>query len=235
MPHSIPDTALDSYDYATDPILKEKWHSWDRVYIDAMMSYESQISKFGLQMMAHQNRTSKLGADFLRFLDFSDQAAKNFRAAMLFHDIGKTHSTYNPAIWSLAERPTPAERAVKRKHAKLGGEMMETFARERGLLSHPHFKVRHAVTRYHHERADNQGPDQLGAAYLPVFVQVSCLVDAYDGDRIKRPHQPRQRTHREAIRRMMSMDGHDKYLGAFHTPLLNKFAKFLQQKYEFTL
>src|ERR1035437_3486688 len=213
----LSDDLLTLYDYADDPLLKEILHVWDRVYIGAMMSYGRGISKFGRQMTAHQNRTSKDGAQFLRHLGFSERAAKNFRAAMLFHDIGKTHSSYNPSLWTLDERPTEEEKTLQKKHARLGADMFRSLAEKTPkLLWHPHFEVRHAVTLFHHERIDRTGPEGKNAATLPVFVQVSCIIDAYDGDRIYRPHQAHRRTKQETLDRLMGKhDSNRKYTGAF--------------------
>lgn len=235
MLYQINDKILDEYEYATDQELKEKLHAWDRVYLDAMLSYASQSTGFGMQMTAHQNRVSKLGAKFLVDLGFTKRSARNFRAAMLFHDIGKTHSSYNPSIWSLWDRPTKEEKALQKKHAKLGAQMFEIFAKEHGLKEHPHYKIRYAVTLYHHERTDSTGPEGVNAAVLPRFAQVSCLVDTFDGDMIKRPHQPKQRTPKDALRRMLSLDGESKYFTTFDIGLLRKFSDFIQRHYGFEI
>ncbi len=227
----LSDYLLDKYDYATDPALLAHLHSWDRVYMGAMMSYASGIGGFGRQLMAHQNRTALDGARFLRYLGFSDQAARNFRAAMLFHDLGKTHPTYNPIIWMLYERPTPAEKEQQRRHAQLGAGMFQTLTeRYPALARHPHTLVRHAVTAYHHERTDGTGPAHIHADALPVFVQVSCIVDAFDGDMIPRPHQERGRTAKEALRRLAALDDDKKYAGAFSGRLLNKYIAMKEEQ-----
>ncbi len=227
----LKDALLDDYDYYSDPILQKTLHAWDRMYIGAMMKYGG-FTHFGRQMMAHQNRVSRDGARFLKYLGFSDKAAKNFRAAMLFHDIGKTHSSYNPAIWSLPGRPAPEEKALQRRHARLGAEMCESFAdRNPGFADHPHFKVRHAVTLYHHERLDRGGPEQKIVTALPLFVQASCIIDAYDGDMIYRSHQERQRTPKEALLRLMGIDDpQHKYVGAFSGSLINKYAQMKNEE-----
>lgn len=233
--YSISDDLLDRYDYSTDEELKDKLHAWDRTLIRAMMTYASGLSKFGQQMTTHQNRTGKIGRDFMLSLGYSEKAAKNFRAAMFFHDIGKTHPNYNPGIWSLWERPSPEEKAEQKKHARRGADMFETLADQIGISSHPHFKVRHAVTLYHHERRDGTGPEGYNVTTLPQFVQISCIIDAYDGDMIHRPHQPRARTPQEAAVRLMGLDGSDKYKGAFDSYLIRKFGHFIAQKHGFTL
>lgn len=225
------DDLLNRYDYATDPLLRSLLHEADRATLSHMLSYGTDINRFGLQMSAHQNRVAKDGANFLRALGFSDRAAANFRAAMLFHDIGKTHPLYDPGIWSLTDRPTPEQKALQKKHARLGADMLTDFAMLNNEFSdHPHYAVRHAVTLYHHERVDAAGPEGLDVSKLPVFVQVSCIIDAYDGDRIYRPHQQSRRTPREALARLSGADGSDKYKGAFAPDLLEKYVKMKEKE-----
>jgi HD-GYP domain-containing protein (c-di-GMP phosphodiesterase class II) len=234
--HGVKDSILNEYDYADDPLLKKGLHAWDRTYIKAMLSYD-RIARFGRQLVAHQNRVSRDGAHFLLHLGYSQRAARNFRAAMLFHDIGKTHPHYNPMIWSLFDRPTPEQKAEQKKHTQRGAAMFESLSRMLpGLAEHPHFAVRHALTLYHHERMDGTGPEGVIASGLPRFVQAACIVDAYDGDRIQRSHQEKQRTPQEALRRMMGRDEFgrtdpkSKYAGAFSGTLLSLYVDMKEKE-----
>lgn len=228
------DELLDTYDYAADPVLRKNLHARDISDIRAMLAYGRGITGFGRQMMAHQNRTGHDGAKFLRFLGFSERAARNFRAGMIFHDIGKTHASYDPKIWTLDDRPTPEEKILQKKHAWFGAEMFDLSAAE--IKDHPHFMVRRAVTLYHHERIDGGGPEKTDAATLPVFAQVSCIIDAYDGDRIRRPHQPARRTPAEALRRLAGIDDpKGKYTAAFDPALIRRYIGFKEQELRITV
>lgn len=230
---SIDDKLLDQYAYATDDTLRAHLHMADHARIAAMLAYARGISPFGMQMTAHQNRVAKDGARFLKHLGYSDQAARNYRAALLFHDMGKTHESYDPRTWMKADRPTPDEKAQMRKHARLGADMLMDMTQTLPLLrEHPHILVRHAVTLYHHERIDGTGPEALDISTLPVFVQASCIVDAYDGDMIARPHQTQKRTPREALRRLMAQDDADsKYAGAFNKDLLKEYVTMKETQF----
>lgn len=227
------DKLLDQYEYATDVVLRTHLHEKDRARIAAMLSYARGINSFGLQMTAHQNRVAHSGACFLKYLGYSDRAARNYRAALLFHDMGKTHESYDPRIWMKTGRPTPEEKAHMRKHARLGADMLMDITHVLPTLhDHPHVLVRYAVTRYHHERIDCAGPEGINISTLPVFVQASCIVDAYDGDMIARPHQTHRRTPREALRRLMAQDETDsKYAGAFNKDLIQKFVTMQETRF----
>lgn len=227
----LSDISLDEYDYADDPLLKDILHEEDRKTIARTRRYGRHLNDFGLQMVTHQNRVAKDGAAFLKYLGYSTRAARNFRAAMLFHDIGKMHSSYNPSIWSLEDRPTPEQKTRQKLHARFGAEMLDVFSdRNHSFRNHPHYTVRRAVTLLHHERVDGTGPEELNAATLPVFVQVSCIVDSYDGDMIYRPHQERRRTPREVLRRLAGIDDQkQKYEGAFDQGLLRQYIEMKER------
>lgn len=229
----LDDKLLDQYDYATDDTLRAYLHAPDHARIAAMLGYARGISPFGIQMTAHQNRVAKDGARFLKHLGYSDRAAHNYRAALLFHDMGKTHDSYDPRTWMKTDRPTPDEKAQMRKHARLGADMLTELAQAHpALRDHPHILMRHAVTLYHHERIDGTGPEALDVSTLPVFVQASCIVDAYDGDMIMRPHQTHRRTPREALRRLMALDDADsKYANAFNKDLLKEYATMKETQF----
>lgn len=185
-----------------------------------------------MQFTAHQNRVSKDGEGFLLYLGYSAQAASNFRAAMLFHDIGKTYRLYEPKFWTLEDRPTKEQKSLQRRHARFGAQMWANYANDyEDLANHPHFIVRHAVTLYHHEREDTNGPEATNVTELPIFVQASCIVDAYDGDMIYRPHQSHKRTPREALERLQGVnDPKKKYTGAFDQELLEKYVTYKEQR-----
>lgn len=233
---NLQDNLLDQYDYASDPVLAAHLHAADRARIASMMRFTRGVSGFGAQMTAHQNRVAKDGARFLLFLGFSARAARNYRAALLFHDMGKNHALYSPATWMKNDRPTPADRALMRRHARLGADMLDDYvAAHPGLKDHPHIRVRYAVTRYHHERADFKGPEKIDIRTMPTFVQAACLVDAFDGDLIPRPHQDHQRTPAEELRRLQGWDDpYEKYVGAFDPALLQEFVKMKQQQFNIT-
>ncbi len=233
---SLRDELLDQYDYATDPVLAAHLHAADQAWLRSMLSFGRGVNGFGARMTAHQNRVAKDGARFLKFLGFSDKAARNYRAALLFHDMGKNHVLYAPQTWMKDERPTADEKALMRRHAKLGADMLDDYAKAHApLQGHPHILVRYAVTRYHHERADLKGPEKIDVRTMPVFVQAACLVDAYDGDLIPRAHQKHQRTPSEELKRLQGLeDPYNKYVGAFDSALRDQFVKMKQQQLNIT-
>ncbi len=224
--HELPrlDRLIESYGYDRD--FGERFAPYEKKLWDRQRNFGDGVNNYGRQMIAHSVRVAYEGANFMRFIGFSDRACANFEAAMKFHDLGKTHDCYDPGIWTLPNRPTPEQREDKRRHARLGVEVLdEVLADAPELAMHPHIILMKALMVYHHERADGNGPEGMKRENMPLAVQASCIVDAYDGDRMRRPHQTHQRTPGEALERMAAMNGEDKYAGAFDRDMIWAYAR----------
>jgi len=79
------------------------------------------------------------------------------------------------------------------------------------------------LQRYHHERIDGQGYEAIPAEQQGKIIKTICIIDAYDGDMIHRPHQPTRRTPKEALDRLKNGE---KYQGAFDEEILERFIDF---------
>lgn len=198
---------------------------------DVQTLLEDRISHFagerGLIMSAHHMRVAADALGFLMFLEYPDNACWNIKSALLIHDVGKTHDSYDPSIWSLPDRPTEEQRAEKRLHTRRGVEIINESVEEHAphLIDHPHVELCRHVALYHHERLNGSLYENM--TDLPVWMQAICIIDTYDGDRIKRPHHDHRRSPEETIMRMMAEreDG-EKYEGAFDPALMKKFEEY---------
>ncbi len=90
-------------------------------------------------------------------------------------------------------------------------------------MEHPHIHVTQAIQLYHHERIDGTGYEGLLGDDLGQIIKAICIVDAFDGDMIHRPHQPAKRTPEEALERLKNGG---KYQGAFDPFMLDQFIDF---------
>lgn len=225
------DEIIESYDIENDPVLKEVWPRIANDLWEEIGSYGKGVNDYGGVMQGHLERISSDGRHFMADLSYPAHAGHNFYDAFKLSDIGKLHSDYDVGIWSLPHRPTEGEREEKRKHTLRGIDYLEqAYARysvSDDFLNHPHIKiVIPALMLYHHERLDGKGYSGKQSHELGKTIRMACIVDAYDGDRIQRPHQPAKRTPEEAIDRMMALDDDKKYTGAFDTDLLKKFKAY---------
>jgi len=102
----------------------------------------------------------------------------------LLHDLGKTHVP--PAMLEKPAALTPEERAMVRKHAVEGYEVLSgTGQVTNNVLD---------IVRYHHERTDGTGyPEGLYGLNLPELARMVSITDAYDsmiGGYYRRPMTP---------------------------------------------
>lgn len=182
------------------------------------------------QLWPHLQRVSADGARFLATLGYSETACRNFHSAYLFSDLGKVHPDYAELDWMKDDRPTPAEKELRRIHTAKGPALLDQLIADLGIdaqtANHPHFTVMKALMLYHHERLDGKGELGLAADQLGTVAQVAALVDALDGDMIPRAHQPGGRTLEQALERLTGRGGDSKYAGAFAPTLLTDYTAY---------
>ena len=223
------DALIESYDIQEDPILQGEFIPIESRLWEAIENYADdgeEYTPYGEVMSRHLQRTSAVGRQFITVeLGFSEKAGRNFYDANLFHDLGKTHTCYHPSIWTLPHRPTPEERIEKRAHTQLGVELVDfaLLKASKELQEHPHIQLIQALQLLHHERLDGEGYEGKKAGDLGQIIQAICIIDAFDGDMIQRPHQRNQRSPEEALKRMQTAE---KYENAFNPELLQRFIDF---------
>ena len=216
MPYALPDPA--SYDVCD-------LNEWTTIQADLERRISHYHGELGTKFAAHHMRVAADGLGFLMFLGYPMAACLNVKSALLIHDIGKTHDLYDPEIWTLPHRPTEEQRAEKRLHTRRGVEILDKAVADTPVEHHKHVDLCRAIILYHHERLN--GSMFENRTDLPEWLQAVAIVDTFDGDRIKHPHQDHRRSPQETIERMMA-DGDDgeKYDGAFDHHLLEKFAEY---------
>lgn len=220
------DTLIESYDIDTDPVLQEHYKPVEARLWRQIENYADDHNEYGTVLSQHLKRTSAIGQAYLKErLGFSDKAARNFYDANLLQDLGKTHPCYHPDAWQTPHRPTPEEREEKRQHTRLGVELLDLalIKSPRKLQEHPHIRVVQSIQLHHHERVDGTGYEGKGEGRLGKVIKAICIIDAFDGDMIHRPHQLTARTPTEALKRLKNGN---KYQGAFDAAMLDDFIDF---------
>lgn len=220
------DVLIESYDSERDDILSQSFNNIASALFQKIEKYGQDTNQYGQIVSDHLIRTSELGKKFLvERLDFSEIAGRNFYNANLLQDLGKTHFSYSPEIWRTKNRPTKEERLKKREHTLLGVELLDMAISKSpdALQQHPHIQVTKAIQRYHHERIDGTGYESVHGDDMGTVIKAVCIIDAFDGDMIHRPHQPKQRTPEEALDRLKNGE---KYQGAFDKDILEQFIDF---------
>jgi HD-GYP domain-containing protein (c-di-GMP phosphodiesterase class II) len=220
------DSLIESYDVQNDPLLEKYFRPIEKELWSQIENYGEEINEYGAVLSKHLVRTSAIGMYFLTDeLGFSEKAGRNFYDANLLQDLGKTHDDYDVDIWALPHRPSEKERVEKRKHAMRGVEILEEAIKDcpDELKQHPHIEVIKAIQLFHHERIDGSGQFGLKGPEMGKVIKAICIIDAFDGDMIHRPHQRAKRTPEEALERMESGQ---KYENAFDAGILQRFIDF---------
>lgn len=220
------DELLESYDVDTDPLIQNEYKPIESRLFNLIENYADNINEYGEVMSKHLQRTSAIGQAFLtQCLGFSEKAGRNFYDANLIHDLGKIHPCYNPKIWQTPHRPTAEEREEKREHTRLGVEYLDLSLAHSSddLQTHPHIRIAQSLQQHHHERMDGDGYEGKSGDSLGLVIKAICIIDAYDGDMIHRPHQPTKRTPKDTLARMKKGP---KYQGAFDQDILDQFIDF---------
>ena len=216
MSYKLPDPS--SYDFSE---IKE----WTEIQADLENRISHYNKDLGTKFAAHHMRVAADGLGFFMHLGYSMACCLNIKSALLIHDIGKTHDLYDPSIWTLATRPNEEERAEKRLHTRRGVDLLDQAVKGTPIEDHKHIDLCRAVILYHHERLN--GSMYENRTDLPLWLQAVSIVDTFDGDRVRHPHQDHRRSPQETIERMMAEgDDGEKYEGAFDHDLLEKFAEY---------
>ncbi len=220
------DDLIESYDVDQDALLLSEFKPiHDRLW-HLIENYADHLNEYGAVMSKHLQRTSAIAQAFMtQELGFSEKAGRNFYDANLLHDLGKCHPCYDPNIWQTPHRPTSQEREEKREHTRLGVEYLELSMAHSSdeLQMHPHIEVMKSLQLHHHERIDGNGYEGFKGEQLSTIIKMICIIDAYDGDMIHRPHQPSERTPKEALNRLKTGE---KYQSAFDEEILDRFIDF---------
>jgi len=230
------DSVIDSYDYENDPLLTAHFHDIEQALWTRIENYASDSHEYGAVLSQHLRRVSMDGREFLvNKLGFSEKAARNFHAANLLHDLGKTHQAYNENIWNLPHCPTQKERELKRLHTRRGVAVFLDAIKNLpdAVKAHPHLRiVIPALMIFHHERVDGSGYEGRGDKDLGTLIRALSIVDCKDGDLVQRGHHVNKRTEQDALMRMKSHPDFDKdakYKGAF-CAMLDTYIEYREEK-----
>jgi response regulator RpfG family c-di-GMP phosphodiesterase len=130
----------------------------------------------------HVMRVAEMGRDFALHLGAPVSAAAWFHNALRIHDCGKTLLPVE--IWDQEDKPSESIKLQRRRHAPLGGQMIE----ESLPHDHPFTAFAADIARHHHEQMNGKGFLGVNAAELNVWVRIACIVDSFDGMSVWRPH-----------------------------------------------
>ncbi len=130
----------------------------------------------------HAERVARDVENTALYLGLGDIVARNLYWAMLPHDIGKALLPVN--IWDTIEKPDGHLKQLRRSHTDLGVQ----YTAPRLPEDHPFTALMLDIMQSHHENMDGSGFHGTKGEHLSLPVRLACIVESFDGYRIRRPH-----------------------------------------------
>ncbi|MCL6447921.1 MAG: diguanylate cyclase [Armatimonadetes bacterium] len=128
---------------------------------------------------AHCENVARYAVALAQKAGLSPEETSKIKIAALLHDLGKVEIPLETL--TKTEPLTPEERALIRRHASLGAELVGQIKPLAGLVP---------AILHHHERYDGAGyPQGLAGEEIPLAARIIALADAYDAMTSYRPYR----------------------------------------------
>lgn len=127
----------------------------------------------------HSERVTGVAVQLGKALEVSDADIERLHRGGLMHDIGKIGVP--ASILDKAERLTPEEFEVIKRHPEIGEQILKVVPAFRDIL---------CIVRSHHEQFDGRGyPDGLVGEAIPFLARIAAVADVYDALASDRPYR----------------------------------------------
>lgn len=144
----------------------------------------------------HSQQVAEHAGLIARALDLGPEEVEVVMRAAALHDIGKV-GMRNDILFK-PEGLTPEEREQAKRHALIGGELLQKF---------PLFEKGAVYVRHHHERWDGKGyPDGLAGDAIPLGARILTVADSFQAMTETRPYR-QPMTEQEAAQELLAGSG----------------------------
>ncbi|MCH5206205.1 MAG: HD domain-containing protein [Oscillospiraceae bacterium] len=161
--------------------INEKQKQLERVTLQTITTIANIIDAKDEYTKGHSYRVAEYSSMLARELGYSEERIEDIKFIGLLHDIGKIGIP--DSILNKPGRLTENEFAMMRKHAEIGGNILEGNNMIAGLDE---------GAKFHHERYDGSGyPQGLKGEEIPEIARIIGIADAYDAMTSNRVYRKR--------------------------------------------
>ncbi len=162
--------------------VKEKTKQIRTIQEKTILGMAQMVESRDLSTGGHIKRTSDVVRIFSQKLLLADMNLDNgylelvVRSAPM-HDLGKIG--VSDAILTKQAKFTDEEYEIMKKHAEIGGKMVEDILS--GVEEEEFVRIAHNVANYHHEKVNGKGyPEGLKGDEIPLEARIMALADVFD-------------------------------------------------------
>lgn len=161
--------------------IDDKQKQLERVTLQTITTIANIIDAKDEYTKGHSYRVAEYSSALARELGYSREQVASVKYIGLLHDIGKIGIP--DSILNKPGKLTDSEYAIMRRHAEIGGHILEGNNMIDGM---------NAGAKYHHERYDGRGyPLGLKGDEIPEMARIIGIADAYDAMTSNRVYRKR--------------------------------------------
>ena len=159
--------------------LKAERETSERIFEQTITAISENLDDRTEYTKGHTIRVAQYAKEIAKLSGMSEKECFDVYCAALLHDIGKIKVPND--ILSKADSLSAADKDTYRKHAEIGGEILNKVT---------DFPALGQTANYHHERFDGKGyPKGLRGDAIPVSARIIAVADAYDRMSSNRTHK----------------------------------------------
>ena len=212
------------FNFETDATCQTVFKPYIELQMKKLAAYdalrpEGHVYEFHL----HSERVAQNVKKTCLHMKLPEYVAENMYWAVLPHDIGKMALPVD--IWDKEEKPDADLKNLRRSHTTTGVDLVQSSMDN---VEHPFKDLMLDIMFNHHEKMDGTGHHGVHGEKLALPVRLTCIVDSYDGWRIRRPHYGKDRD--TSVTGVFKRIKNEKGAEFFDMSLVKQFKKMKQKE-----